>query len=152
MIKYLLLLMLVWFCCAPPPTTQNYTLPIEQTETQQEPVNDFLPSPQTSPDSSGFKTIASSPAVTTSDYPSTELIDGYRVQLGSFSTIEAAQSFAKEAKTVLNLPVFLKEMDGQFKVAAGNAVNREDAEKLRDSIRALGYPDAFIIEAKVPTQ
>lgn len=70
----------------------------------------------------------------------------FSVQVAACSTPEAAAGLAHNLRGLLEQTVFIDLEDGYHKVRVGSFHNREQANTLQSSIRALGYPDAWVVE------
>lgn len=84
--------------------------------------------------------------------PSGDTLLGYRVQLYSFSSREAAEAAIRRVERLLadwSHGVYLSEEDGSFKVRVGDFTDKDEANLLRDRLREEGYPDAWTASARV---
>ena len=85
-------------------------------------------------------------AETSTPAPVAEPTEGYRVQLYSFTNLEAAEAALERVKRTLeewSYGVYLQEETGSFKVRVGDFVVKEDADLLRDWFRDKGFIDAW---------
>ena len=76
---------------------------------------------------------------------------GYRIQLGAFSDMEAAEELAGKARAVFGsrYPVYVRFYSPYWKVQAGDCANRDEAQRLREFMRRNGYPDSFIVQSGI---
>ncbi len=70
----------------------------------------------------------------------------FSVQVAACSTPEAAAGVATELRGLLEQPVFVDSEGSYHKVRVGSFESREQALALQASVRALGYPDAWVVE------
>lgn len=70
------------------------------------------------------------------------------VQVGSFSNEAAADALKTDLVAKLKVNGRLEKSDTAVKVWLGGMDSRADAEKLKEQLRAGGYPKAFIVESK----
>lgn len=78
-----------------------------------------------------------------------EMIQGWRVQIGFFKTVENAIGISDKARDLLDEVVYL-EFDAPFhKVRVGDCNSRKDAMVLLEKIKKLGFADALIIPSRV---
>lgn len=75
-----------------------------------------------------------------------ELNGRFSVQVAACSTPDAAEGVAAELRGLLEQPVFVDSDGAYHKVRVGSFENREQALALQASVRALGYPDAWVVE------
>ncbi|MEW6684950.1 MAG: SPOR domain-containing protein [Candidatus Edwardsbacteria bacterium] len=80
--------------------------------------------------------------------PTGEII-GFRVQIFASSTMERAEQIAKEAGQRLGEKVYVEPTSPFFKVRVGNCLTKEEAEALRNKVRAIGYDQAFVVETVI---
>ncbi|MDP8208651.1 MAG: SPOR domain-containing protein [Candidatus Electryonea clarkiae] len=78
-----------------------------------------------------------------------ELIKGWRIQLVSVSNEAAAMRFADSLQTLMKSEIQTLFRDNSYKIQIGNFVKRQDAEKYRDRLRKMGFPDAWVVAARV---
>lgn len=76
-------------------------------------------------------------------------IYGYRVQIYAFESKERAEASATDARVRLNYPVYVEFVPPFYKVRVGDFMTREEAERVRDELKRLGYEDAFIVETLI---
>ncbi len=76
---------------------------------------------------------------------------GYRVQIMAALKEENANRMAEEARSKLDKPVYIEYIPPYYKVRVGDFLSREEAERYRDKLKALGYYDAFIVETLINT-
>jgi len=76
---------------------------------------------------------------------------GFRVQLGAFSNQQGAEELASRARVRLGptIPVYVRYYAPLWKVQAGDCRTRQEAETLRATLRAIGYPDAWIVSSGI---
>jgi len=76
---------------------------------------------------------------------------GYRVQLGAFNDMEAAEELAGKARAVFGsrYPVYVRFYSPYWKVQAGDCASRDEAQGLREYLRRNGYPDSFVVQAGI---
>ena len=74
---------------------------------------------------------------------------GYRVQL--FSSTDYYEAIAKrnEAADKFTLEIYLDYEAPYYKLRLGNFVDKEKADELKNSVKADGFPDAWVIQTKV---
>jgi len=79
-------------------------------------------------------------------------VDGYRVQILATKNIETAtliQQKAKDQFAVMNYNTYLIFETPLYRVRVGDALNRKQAETIRDVAKDYGYDEAFIVRSKV---
>jgi len=79
-------------------------------------------------------------------------VEGYRVQLMATRSIETAtmaQQRAVDMFSNLEYKVYLIFEAPLYRIRLGDAVDRRDAELIRDSAKERGYDEAFIVRSKV---
>ncbi|MGD9898570.1 MAG: SPOR domain-containing protein [Calditrichaceae bacterium] len=79
-------------------------------------------------------------------------VDGFRVQILATKNIETATLVQQEATDqfgVLKFQTYLTFEAPLYKVRVGNAIDRIDAERIRDIAKDYGYKEAFIVRSKV---
>ena len=79
-------------------------------------------------------------------------VDGFRIQIFSTKNLEnanQAKSIAEEQFAEMNLHCYLEFDSPYYKVRVGDFKTREEAERYRDIIRSMGYPNAWIVKTKV---
>ena len=89
-------------------------------------------------------------AVPSTPAPVAEPVWGYRVQLYSFTNRDSAEAALKQVERTLaewSYGVYLNEESGSFKVRVGDFTEKADADRLRDSLRSKGFPDAWTASA-----
>ena len=74
---------------------------------------------------------------------------GYRVQVYAFSSQESAENAAAQVRIQVSEPVYVEFVDGLYKVRVGDFTSRIQAETVRDRLRSMGYPDAFLVETSI---
>ena len=83
-----------------------------------------------------------------------EPIQGYRVQLFSFTDREAAEVALKQVERTLtewSYGIYLQEETGSFKVRVGDFDDKADADILRDWFRGKGFVDAWTASTLIRT-
>ncbi|MBN2289198.1 MAG: SPOR domain-containing protein, partial [Candidatus Glassbacteria bacterium] len=81
---------------------------------------------------------------------SPETVMGYRVQLGAFNEQEHAERFAGRARERLaSFMVYVRYYHPLWKVQVGDCRTREEAERLCDTLRGRGFPDAWVIQSGI---
>ena len=87
---------------------------------------------------------------TSTPAPVPEPVWGYRVQLYSFTNRDSAEAALKQVeRSLAEWPygVYLNEESNSFKVRVGDFMEKADADRLRDSLRSKGFPDAWTASA-----
>ena len=82
-----------------------------------------------------------------------EPIQGYRVQLYSFTSRELAEAALDQVKQTLaewSYGVYLQEESGSFKIRVGDFEDKADADILRDWFRRKGFVDAWTAGTLIP--
>lgn len=79
----------------------------------------------------------------------TETRRGWRIQLVASADRAEAERLAGEARTRLQVPVYVELDAGLFKVRAGDFVDRAEAQILRDQAKAKGYDGAWVVTTEV---
>jgi len=74
---------------------------------------------------------------------------GYRVQLFAGKEYNAALKVKTEAEARLNVPIYVIFVAPQYKVRAGDFVQRTDAENLCSIAQAQGFKDAWVVWSQV---
>ena len=74
---------------------------------------------------------------------------GFRVQLIAAADRIEAETFAREARSRLGVPIHVDFEAPYYKVRAGDFFDRVDALALRDRARANGYEGAWVIATRV---
>jgi len=83
-----------------------------------------------------------------------KLTDGYRIQLLSTKSLEAAtesKQIAMEQFEELGVNFYLEFDSPYYKVRMGDYLTREEAERDREIVRSRGYPKAWIVPSRVWT-
>lgn len=70
----------------------------------------------------------------------------FSVQVAACSTPDAAAALVEELRGLLEQQVFVDHQGGYHKVRVGSLDTREQADSLQASVRALGYPEAWVVE------
>ncbi len=92
---------------------------------------------------------ADQPPVTTTPQKTGMMM--WSVQIGAFKAESGADKTVSEAKTKFNAFAVYKDYDsvtGFYKVTVGSFQLRDDAAKLKEKVRAQGYPEAFVVEVR----
>lgn len=76
---------------------------------------------------------------------------GYRVQLGAFNDMEAAEELAGKARAAFGgrYPVYVRFYSPYWKVQVGDCARQDEAQSLREYLRRNGYPDSFVVQAGI---
>lgn len=74
------------------------------------------------------------------------IVKTFRVQVASLSRQSDAESIRQRAVNASTLPVFLDEVQGTYKVTAGDFANYQQALPNKDQLLAKGFEGAFIVE------
>ncbi len=80
---------------------------------------------------------------------------GYRVQLYSFTSREAAEAALKQVEQALaewSYGIYVDEVSDSFKVRVGDFVEKADADILRDWLRTRGFVDAWTASTLIQTR
>lgn len=80
---------------------------------------------------------------------------GYRVQLYSFTSREAADAALKQVEQALaewSYGVYVDEESNSFKVRVGDFMEKVDADILRDWLRTRGFVDAWTARTLIQTR
>ncbi len=83
--------------------------------------------------------------------PSVLHTDGFRVQIAVVSSLDRAETLKNEAGMKFDVPVHIyRDPDtGLHKIQVGNCRSAAEVESLRHEAKSLGYPEAFIVRAKI---
>ena len=78
-------------------------------------------------------------------------IEGYRVQVAALRDYNRAESLREQIQRDAQVLTYihLDEDIQLYKVQAGNSRTPESAKTLRDAIRALGFPDAYVVRTQI---
>ena len=83
--------------------------------------------------------------------PIPTIVQGFRIQLSSFSTKSAAEAYASKISCEITAEVHVIR-DGNFwKVRAGDFTDRQKAEEFRDTSIKKGFKDAWITADTIET-
>ncbi|RKZ24664.1 hypothetical protein DRQ26_07100 [bacterium] len=74
---------------------------------------------------------------------------GYKIQIYISLQQEDAQNVAETAQNKLDEKVTVEFDPPYYKVRIGNCVTSEEAEELLEKVKRIGYPDAWIVRAKI---
>lgn len=77
----------------------------------------------------------------------TELFS-YIVQVGAFHYENNFAKFFENAKQILGEKIYYKFIDGLYKIRIGNFNTKGEALKYLETVKQLGFNDAFIITVK----
>jgi len=81
---------------------------------------------------------------------SPEMIQGFRVQLYSSTSIDEAEAKKKEAEDLFPAEWFYLEFDSPtYKVRAGNFQNRFEADRLAKQLADKGFPNSWTVPERV---
>ena len=78
-------------------------------------------------------------------------IEGFRVQVAALRDYNRAESLREQIQRDAQVLTYihLDEDIQLYKVQAGNSRTPESAKTLRDAIRALGFPDAYVVRTQI---
>lgn len=78
-------------------------------------------------------------------------IEGFRVQVAALRDHNRAEALREQIQRDAQVLTYmhLDEDIQLYKVQAGNSRTPESAETLRDAIRALGFPDAYVVRTQI---
>ena len=78
-------------------------------------------------------------------------IEGFRVQVAALRDYNRAESLREQIQRDAQVLTYihLDEDIQLYKVQAGNSRTPESAQTLRDAIRALGFPDAYVVRTQI---
>ena len=74
---------------------------------------------------------------------------GFRVQILAATDEKNANSFAEQARSKLDYPIYVEYIPPYHKVRVGDFIRRSDAESCRDRLRGQGYADSFVVESLI---
>ncbi len=77
---------------------------------------------------------------------------GWRIQVGAFIHRRNAERLAARLHRQIDLPIYIVVDPPWHKILVGDFVKREDAEEYLQTLRSLGYEDAFVRESMVNVQ
>jgi len=83
--------------------------------------------------------VAASPA-------EAKIVKTYRLQIGSLNDSAAAEALRRRAVEKTPLPVFVEEIQGLYKVTAGDFSTYQDATAYKDRLYGEGFEGAFVVE------
>ena len=78
-----------------------------------------------------------------------EMVQGWRVQIGIFTTVDDAIEIADKARDLLDVAVYLEFDAPRHKVRVGDCNSRKDAMVLFEKVKKLRFFDALIIPTRV---
>ena len=81
-----------------------------------------------------------------------QIVDGYRVQVMSLTTRADAERAARQVVSRSGMPAYVEEVNGSFKVRAGDFRTRDEAVKARALLVEAGYEGSFPVETKIILQ
>ncbi|MDE2830078.1 MAG: SPOR domain-containing protein [Gemmatimonadota bacterium] len=91
--------------------------------------------------------------VRTEAMPSAEVsqIEGFRVQVAALRDHNRAEALREQIQRDAQVLTYihLDEDIQLYKIQAGNSRTPESAKTLRDAIRALGFPDAYVVRTQI---
>ena len=78
-------------------------------------------------------------------------IEGFRVQVAALRDHNQAEALREQIQRDAQVLTYIHfDEDIQlYKIQAGNSHTPESAETLRDAIRALGFPDAYVVRTQI---
>ena len=78
-------------------------------------------------------------------------IEGFRVQVAALRDHNRAEALREQIQRDAQVLTYihLDEDIQLYKIQAGNSRTPESAETLRDAIRALGFPEAYVVRAQI---
>ena len=78
-------------------------------------------------------------------------IEGFRVQVAAFRDHNRAKALREQIQRDAQVLTYihLDEDIQLYKIQAGNSRTPESAKTLRDAIRALGFPDAYVVRTQI---
>jgi hypothetical protein len=74
---------------------------------------------------------------------------GYRVQLFVSTNYYEALTARDSAAVRLSDEIYFDYEQPYYKIRAGNFIDREKADEVRDRAKSLGYSDAWVVQTKV---
>ena len=77
---------------------------------------------------------------------------GWRIQVGAFIHVRNAERLANRLRKQIDLPIYIVVEPPWHKVLVGDFVDREEAEEFLQTLKSLGYTDAFVRESPVNVQ
>jgi len=91
------------------------------------------------------------PPVAASGELPADIMIGFRVQLGAFGNQQSAEQAASQARVRLGpaVQVHVRYYEPLWKVQAGDCRTKQEAETLRNTLRKIGYPDAWIVSSGI---
>jgi len=78
-----------------------------------------------------------------------EMVQGFRVQIGFFPSVDYAIELSDKANSLFEEDVYLDFDAPNHKVRVGDCVSGKDAEVLLEEAKKLGFSNAFIIPTMV---
>ncbi|GEM_PF-603068 len=79
-------------------------------------------------------------------------IIGYRIQIFSSTNYYDAVRVRDEAAARFSVPVYLDHEVPFYKIRVGNFRDKDRADDLKETAKALGYPDAWIVQITIEEQ
>ncbi len=78
-------------------------------------------------------------------------IEGFRVQVAALRDYSRAEALREQIQRDAQVLTYthLDEEIQLYKIQAGNSRTPESAKTLRDAIRALGYPEAYVVRTQI---
>lgn len=135
---------------APPPPDLPTAMPSEEERARTAPgAPSALPAPPIAIGPSGSLPPPASPADSLLTPEPQNARPGYSVQLLATGDPRFALERTREYREIFGLPVHVRQEGVLYKIRVGECRTREEAEALRRQALALGYADAFIVEAPI---
>ncbi|MBD3166158.1 hypothetical protein GF324_06150, partial [bacterium] len=81
--------------------------------------------------------------------PSAQQSEGWRIQIMSVSSMANAQRAKQDARRKLGMPVYIAEVNGMFKLRAGDFSTRSEADRAKQKAEQMGYKGAFPVRSRI---
>ena len=81
----------------------------------------------------------------------TEVPNGFRIQVIASSQIEKVRAEQKSLESRVSYPLYIIVIPPYYKLVAGDFVRRNDADAALAKLKELGYTDAWVVRSKVWT-
>jgi hypothetical protein len=81
----------------------------------------------------------------------TEVPNGFRIQVIASSQIERVRSEQKSLESRVSYPLYIIVMPPYYKLVAGDFVKRSEADAALAKLKELGYTDAWVMRSKIWT-
>jgi cell division septation protein DedD len=78
-----------------------------------------------------------------------EMVQGFRIQLMATTSETQAREIKKNAMVKLQGKIYLVFEGAQYKIRMGDFLTRDDANGVLETVKAGGYPDAWIVRSMV---